>query len=98
MPATAVTFAYRRDITTTRARRPRIRADGDLCSLWPTSQRYGVSRVGKQIIRDELVEAFVTLVHEIELHDAVFVNCLTLNFFKRIAMLSQDRFKTTLDL
>src|SRR5437763_12439256 len=93
MATAAVTFADRRDIMTPGARRPGIRADGNFGALRCAGQRYSVSSVGEQIIWNELVEAFVTLVNEIELHDVSIVNRFASNCFERFAMEFQNRLK-----
>ncbi len=90
MATAAVTFADRRDIMTSGARRPGIRADGNFGALRCASQRYSVSSIRKQIIWYEFVEAFVTLVHQIELHDVFVVDRFASNCFERFAMEFQN--------
>ena len=97
MSTTAVTFADRRDVVTPRTLSPRIRADGNFGALRGAGQRDSVSSVRKQIVRNELVEAFITLVNEIELHDAFVVRSFASNCFERFAMEFQNRLKAAPD-
>src|SRR2546421_1467147 len=98
MSTAAVSLADRRDVVTARSRRPRIRADGNLRALRRPRQRDRVSRLRKQVIRNELVEAFETLLDEIELHDIFLENRFAPDCFQRVAMQLQDRLKTALHL
>src|SRR6266403_4584389 len=96
MSAASVTLADRRDIMRAGARRPGVRADGNLCSLWPASERDRVGRRGKQVVRNEFVKAFIAFVDQIELNDTVLADCFTPNRLPGFQMQTQNRLKTPL--
>src|SRR6266568_314068 len=79
-----------------RARRPGVRADRNLCPLRSARERDRVGSLGKQVVRNELVKAFVAFINQIELHYAVVVNSLTPNRLQSLQMELQDRLETAL--
>src|SRR6266568_136022 len=96
--ATTVAFANGCDVVAARAWRPRIRTDGNLGALQSASQCDCVSRLRKQIIRNEFIEAFVTFVDQIELHDILVRSCLAFNCIECFAMKFQNWCEATLHL
>src|SRR5690348_7954006 len=84
VPAATISLTNLRDVVPPRLGRPWIRSDRDLRALWPARQRHRVSRLRIQVVRDELVEAFVTLVNQIKLHHAVRKLRLAPHGFQRL--------------
>src|SRR5215470_8424271 len=96
MTATTIAFANLRNVVRPGTRCPGIRPHRNLGTMWPTSQRHRVSSLRIEIVRNELVETLVPFVDKIEMHDTASVCCLAANGLKRLQMLSQYRFETTL--
>ena len=78
--------------------RPGIRADRDLGPLRPARQSHRVSSFGKKIIRNEFVEAFVTLVNQIEFDDARSEYGFPFHGGESLMMLLENRLEATLHL
>src|SRR5689334_15681449 len=96
MTTAAIAFADFCDVVCARLRRPRIRADRDLRTLRSARERDGVSCLRIEIIRDELVEAFVTFVNQVKLNHAVGELCFSSHGLQGFEMLLKDGLKTTL--
>src|SRR5258707_816861 len=96
MPAAAIALADRRDVMGARARRPGVRTYRNLGSLRRARERNCVGSVGKQIIRNEFVEALVAFVDQIKLHDCVPVDSFAANRLQSFQMQLQNRLETAL--
>ena len=96
MSAATISLTNFRDVVRAWHGRPWIRAYRDLRSLCTARERDRVSRFGVQVVRNELVEALVTLVNQIKLHHAVCTRRFLPDHFERLEMLLEYRLKTAL--
>src|ERR1041384_1454789 len=96
MAAATVTLANLCDVVCAWHRRPWIRADRDLCALRTAGESDGISRLGMQVVRNELVEALVTFVNQIKLNHSVCTLRFLSHCFEGLQVLFEDRFETTL--
>lgn len=82
MATAAVAFTDLRDVVSSWEWRPGVGANRDLRALRAAREGHRIGGFRVKIVRNELVEAFVTLVYQIKLNDVVFKDSFATNCFR----------------